>query len=148
MRNIFLTVLAVLFAAGVQAQILNPVKWSYAAKKVNAKEAIVFLKASMQPGWNIYSQHVAEGGPVATSFKFTTTKAFNLVGKTTEPKPQSKFEKTFGMNVTYFQNEVVFQQKIKLNENQALVKGTLEYMACNDKQCLPPKEVEFSILVK
>ncbi len=147
MKNLlFIFMLFTGFAA--QSQIHNPVKWSYAAKKVNDKEAVIFLKATMQPGWNIYSQNVADGGPVATSFKFTPSKAYVLNGKTIEPKPQTKFEKTFDMDVTYFQNSVVFQQKVKLQAKDAVVKGVLEYMACNDKQCLPPKEVEFSVSIK
>jgi uncharacterized membrane protein YqiK len=52
------------------------------------------------------------------------------------------------MNVSYFDNSVVFQQKVKLNTNETTVKGTLEYMVCNDKQCLPPTEVAFNIAVK
>ncbi|WP_353134538.1 protein-disulfide reductase DsbD domain-containing protein [Pseudopedobacter sp.] len=147
MKNI-LAVLLVFFAIDTQAQILNPVKWSYASKKINDKEAVIFLKATIQPGWNIYSQYVEDGGPVPTSFKFVPAKAYSLTGKTIEPKPLSKFEKTFNMNVSYFHNSVVFQQKVKLNAKETVVKGTLEYMACNDKQCLPPKEVEFSIVVK
>jgi len=26
--------------------------------------------------------------------------------------------------------------------------GTIEYMVCNDKQCLPPTEVDFSLTLK
>ena len=148
MKNIVIALLGVFFAVNVQAQILNPVKWSYAAKKINDKEAVVLLKATIQPGWNIYSQYVGEGGPVPTSFNFDPAKTYTLVGKTNEPKPLTKFEKTFGMNVSYFQNAVVFQQKVKLNAKEAVVKGTLEYMVCNDKQCLPPKEVAFSVAIK
>jgi len=147
MKNI-LAALLMFFAIGTQAQILTPVKWSYASKKINDKEAVIFLKATIQPGWNIYSQHVEDGGPVPTSFKFASVKTYSLIGKTSEPKPLTKFEKTFNMNVSYFHNSVVFQQKVRLNAKEAVVKGTLEYMACNDKQCLPPKEIEFSIVVK
>jgi hypothetical protein len=38
--------------------------------------------------------------------------------------------------------------KKKLKTGAAGVKGKLEYMTCNDRQCLPPDAVEFSILVK
>lgn len=132
----------------VQAQILTPVKWSYAAKKISTTEAVVFIKATMQPGWHIYSQYLKEGGPIPTSFSFTPSKAYAVNGKTIEPKPVEKFEKTFGMNVKYFDNAVVFQQKVKLNAAQATVKGKLEFMACNDSKCLPPEEVSFSVAIK
>ncbi|MNY71472.1 hypothetical protein D3C86_2098230 [compost metagenome] len=59
-----------------------------------------------------------------------------------------KFEKSFDMNVSYFEKTAVFQQKVKLTGANAIVKGTLEYMVCDDAQCLPPETVEFSISVK
>jgi len=50
------------------------------------------------------------------------------------------------MNVTYFENSVIFQQRIKLKSAKAtVVKGQLEYETCNDKKCLPPEDVSFSI---
>jgi len=49
------------------------------------------------------------------------------------------------MNVTYFEKTVTFQQKIKLKGNVSAIKGQLEYMTCNDKKCLPPVDVDFSI---
>jgi hypothetical protein len=52
------------------------------------------------------------------------------------------------MNVSYFENSVVFQQKVKLNAKSSIVKGKVEFMVCDDKQCLPPEEVEFSVAVK
>lgn len=132
----------------VQAQILKPVKWAYAAKRISKTDAVVLVKATIENGWHIYSQHVGEGGPIPTSFTFTSSKAYALQGKTVEPKPISKFEKTFNMNVSYFEKSVVFQQRIKLKAGQTIVKGTLEYMACDDHQCLPPEEVAFSVPVK
>jgi len=50
------------------------------------------------------------------------------------------------MNVSYFEKSVTFQQKIKLKSaNASVVKGKLEYMTCNDKKCLPPDDIDFSI---
>lgn len=140
------TLIAVSFAS--KAQILNPVKWSYAAKKINKTEAVVYIKATIDEGWHLYSQHVKDGGPIKTSFSFTPSKEYTLNGKTTEPKPITQYEKVFSMEVSYFANSVVFQQKVKLNGASATVKGTIEYMVCDDKQCLPPEEVKFSIPVK
>ncbi len=66
------------------------------------------------------------------------------MGKTIEPKAIAKFDKQFKMNIGFFENEVIFQQKVKLKSAGATnVKGKLEFMVCNDKKCLPPTEVEF-----
>ncbi|EFK59385.1 protein-disulfide reductase DsbD family protein [Sphingobacterium spiritivorum] len=149
MKHLFFTLLAILFLGGVaEAQILNPVKWTYAAKKINDKEAVLYMKAQIDKGWHIYSQNMAEGGPVKTKFTFKPGKEYGLIGKTMEPKSIAKFEDTFKMTVNYFEKEVVFQQKIKLNSKSPVVQGTVEFMVCDDKQCLPPEEIEFKIAIK
>lgn len=60
----------------------------------------------------------------------------------------TKFEKTFDMNVSYFEKQVIFQQKVKLNKANTTVKGKIEFMVCNDSKCLPPSDVDFSVQVK
>ncbi len=144
-RMLFLLTILVISAAAY-AQIETPVKWSYAAKKLNNTEAVIFLRATIQDGWHIYSQNIKDGGPIKTSFKFTPSKEYTLVGVTTEPTPVTKYEDAFKMNVSYFEKSVTFQQKIKLKSpNVTAVKGQLEYMTCNDKKCLPPEDIDFTV---
>ncbi|MDB5003447.1 MAG: sugar transporter [Mucilaginibacter sp.] len=146
MKKVLLVIVALVICAGAYAQIETPVRWSYGAKKLNDKEAVVFFKATIQTGWHIYSLDVKDGGPIKTSFEFTPSNAYTPLGKTTEPTPVTKFEKAFSMNVSYFEKEVVFQQKISLKSAKAAsVTGKLTYMTCNDKKCLPPEDVEFNI---
>ena len=132
------------FAGSAWAQIDSPVKWSYAAKKTGDKEAVVLLKATIQKGWHIYSQ-TEQGGPAKSSFTFSKSKDYTPVGKIVEPKPLSRYEKAFGMNIGYFENSAVFQQKVKLTAKAPSVKGTLGYIACNDHKCNPPEEIAFNI---
>lgn len=149
MKRITLILSLVFFTAlGAFAQLENPVSWSYGAKKISKTEAVVLIKATIEDGWHLYSQHVKPGGPSKTVISFAKSKDYTLVGATAEPKPISKFEKVFNMNVPYFQNEVVFQQKVKLNKGTTVVKGKVEFMVCDDKQCLPPNDVSFSIPIK
>ncbi|SDG04576.1 Disulphide bond corrector protein DsbC [Pedobacter terrae] len=149
MKKITLVLSMVLFTiAGAFAQIEKPVTWAYSAKKISKTEAVIYLKATIDDRWHIYSQNVKDGGPVKTTFTFSPSKDFSLVGKTIEPKAIVKYESTFKMNVSYFEKSVIFQQKIKLNKATTVVKGVVEFMVCNDKQCLPPEEVEFSVPVK
>ena len=147
MKNLLLFAAGLFLSLSASSQILKPVKWSYAAKKTSATEATLFIKATIEDGWHIYSQNMADGGPVKTTFIFPVSKAYKLVGKTVEPKPITKFEKSFEMNVSYFEKSAIFQQKIKLTAANPTVKGSLEFMVCDDHQCLPPETVEFSIPV-
>lgn len=150
MKKALLAFTLVFFAlSGAFAQIHTPVKWTVATKKLNNNEAVVFIKATIDNGWHIYSTAVPSGGPIATSFAFAKSNDFTLTGKTMEPKPQSKYEEVFKMDVPYHNKEVVFQQKIKLNGNKATkVSGTVEFMACDKTKCLPPDEYSFSVTVK
>ena len=147
MKKILSIIALSVLSLSLQAQILKPVTWSYAAKKLNNAEAVLFLKATIDNGWHIYSANQKPGGPIKTSVTFTPGD-YTMFGALTEPKPVTVFEKAFSMNVNYFEKSVVFQQKIKLKKGQTSVKGSIEYMSCNDKQCLPPEDIAFSIPVK
>lgn len=143
---------------GVKAQILAPVKWSYTAQKTSATEAVLYLKATVQPGWHVFSVNQKSGGPQKTDFAFSKNADCALIGKVTEPTPIARLDQTFGIEIMYFENEVVFQQKIKIlrkalddkgRKNDGIsVKGKVEFMACNESQCLPPAEVKFTIPIK
>lgn len=146
MKKVLLLVIVLIISAGAYAQIEAPVKWSYAAKKLSNNEAVILLRATIQDGWHIYSQNVKDGGPIKTSFKFAPSKEYTLVGNPVEPKPITKYEDAFKMNVSYFEKTVTFQQKIKLKSaTVTAIKGQLEYMSCNDRKCLPPEDIDFTV---
>src|ERR1700692_1587128 len=113
MKRVLILITVLLLSTGAFAQIEKPVKWSYAAKRLKNNEVVIFLRAPIQDSWHIYSQNVKDGGPIKTSFTFTPSKEYTLVGKTAEPTPVTKFEDAFKMNVSYFEKTVTFQQKIR-----------------------------------
>jgi hypothetical protein len=148
MKKLLFLIIVFLISTGAYAQVESHVKWAYAAKRVSPTEAVVFLRATIDDNWHIYSAYQKDGGPVKTSFTFTPSKDYVLVGKPSEPTPVIKFEKAFGIDVSYFEKTVTFQQKIKLKTaNATVVKGQLEYMTCNDKKCLPPEDIDFSVTI-
>ena len=146
MNKLKITTLIILLIAvqGVFAQVLEPVKWSFSTKDLPNNEAEVVFTAKIEKHWHLYSQFVPEGGPIATSFKFTPSADYKLIGKVVEPKPITEYDKNFEMNLQYFNNKVSFTQKIKrLSPKPFKIKGVLEFMTCDDEKCLPPAEVEF-----
>ncbi|OAQ38394.1 disulfide bond formation protein DsbD [Pedobacter psychrophilus] len=131
------------------SQILKPVKWSFSSQNINEKEAYLIATATIEKGWHVYSQDIGEGGPIPTTLTFVKSSDYKLEGKTTEtPKAVSAYDNNFGMQISWHESKAIFKQKIKLNKPELTVKGTLEFMVCNDKQCLPPEDVDFSISVK
>nr|MBC7613450.1 thioredoxin family protein [Pseudopedobacter sp.] len=149
MKKLFVF-LALLFVSYLGfSQILKPVKWSFSSSSISEKEAYVIFTVNIDKGWHVYSQNIGEGGPVPTSFSFEKSKGYNLIGKPSEsPKAESAYDKNFGLQISWHEKQAVFKQKIKLNKSEVNVKGTLEFMVCNDKQCLPPEDMDFSIDVK
>ena len=145
----WLVVILLVISPLAQAQIERPVTWAFAAQPGAAGEATLTATATIAGNWHIYSQFIEDGGPVPTSFEFTPSPDYELVGKVAEsPAPVKAFEKAFNMNIAYFPKRAVFSQKIRLKAPQTTVKGTLTFMVCNDEKCLPPDEQEFSVAVQ
>lgn len=130
-------------------QVENHVHWSYSTKTLGKGMYNLTFKATIDDTWHMYSTNLPEGGPVVTSFTFDQSSAYEPVGKIKElTKAVSVFDKSFDMQVSYFSHEAVLVQKIKVKTNEAFkIKGSVEYGACNDQKCLPPKQepFEFSI---
>ena len=147
MKNFIAVVFFWAFAFAGFAQIENPVKWSFSAKSLTGNKVELSIKADIQTGWHVYSQFIEEGGPIPTSFTFSPSPDYQLIGKVSEsPKAVSAFDNNFKMDIAWHENQVVFKQLINVKKATS-VKGVLEFMVCNDKKCLPPEEVEFSIPV-
>ena len=131
------------------AQILKPVKWNFSTKQISPSETQLIFTASIDPSWHLYSQDIPENGPVPTTFTFTKSPEYSLVGKVKEPKAIEQFDKNFDMVVKYFADKAVFTQNIKVTSDKDFqIKGFLEFMCCDDSRCLPPDEVDFSFRVK
>lgn len=145
-RLLFLSCLNLLCLCGF-GQSDNPVKWTFSFKKIKGDSAVLLLQAKIESGWHLYSQKVQSGGPVKTSFEFEDGTGYEVVGATAEPVSIEKFEPVFTIRVNYFENSVVFKQKIYLKTAHPIIKGNVEYMVCNDKQCMPPKITDFKIVL-
>ncbi len=143
--RVIFTMVLFLAVNNLMAQVLSPVKWSFSMKKISKTESELVFTATMEAGWHVYSQHVPDGGPIPTSFKFDKAMGFFTVGEVAEPKPIEVMDKNFNMVVKYFSEKVEFTQKVRVASDKPVeVKGTLEFMCCNDESCLPPAEVPFT----
>ena len=145
-RIILLFILFIYISA--PAQILTGVnKWIYKST-TTGKEATLLMKADVNEGWHIYSQNIAADGPIPTAFTFKPSSQYKLIGKTMEPHAEEYFDPQFAMKIRFFDKDVEFSQKIEILTDKVFkVKGSVEFMACNDKQCLPPTDSEFEITV-
>ena len=131
------------------AQILKPVTWNILSKPTGQGETELVIKATIQNGWHIYSTKLPEGGPVETSFKFTSDSArYKVIGQTAPTtSPLKEHDQIFNMDLEFFSKEVVFIQKIKLFTSDSFdLKGSIEYQSCNDQTCTLD-EHDFSVKI-
>ena len=133
----------------LQAQVFNPVEWSSDTKDLGDNIYELHFKAKVEEGWHIYSQHIeGDEGPIPTEFS-VIGEGIELIEGVKEPKGIEGFDKTFEMNIKYFEDKATFTQKIKLNDNyKDPVKATVLFMVCDDERCLPPEEHEFTFNLK
>jgi thiol:disulfide interchange protein DsbD len=149
MKRKFLFVL-LLLSAVAQSQILKPITWTSGTEKVSDSEFDLVITAEIDPGWHLYSQKVPEGGPIPTTISFSDPgDAFQLIGSPTEGEGHEEFDNVFEMDIKYFEHQAVFKQRIRvLTDEKIFVDGVVEFMVCDDANCLPPTEIDLKFEVQ
>ena len=133
-------------SAAVTAQVLEPVSWSFRSEKTGDNTFDIIMTAELEASWHLYAMDIEEGGPIATSFTFEPGNGYRLTGKTVEvTKPEVKYDNSFGMNIGMHSGNAEFRQKVTVTEPPVTVKGYVTFMSCDDKQCLPPRDVDFAL---
>lgn len=146
MRALFLSLFLALNLLAFSQTALTPVSWSASYEDLPNDEGMITFKAKIDPHWHIYSQRPTDAGPIPTSFSITPTAGIELTGKVQENDAHEEFVAAFDAKVFIFEKEAVFRQKIKRKSTAGTkISTTLEYMTCNDRQCLPPKLVDLNI---
>ncbi len=143
MQKLFFTLLFAVIIQYSFAQILNPVKFTYTAIKKGNNQYEVHIKTSVDHKWHIYSISNPDGGAIPTSMSFSNA---TKIGQAKEiGKLKTNFEKEFNVNQKFYEEKVDFVQVVKLLPGNKKISGNIEYMVCNDRQCLPPKKTSFEI---
>ena len=145
MKRFILVVVGLLLAITALPQIQEPVTFTQELRKVSATEAEIIFTGKIDRGWHVYSTDLGDGGPIAATLEVEQLTGVILDGKLTPMGNEiSDYDKLFEMQVRWFENEAQFVQKLKLTGGPWRIEGYLEYGACNDQNCLPPTDLDFS----
>ncbi|MBL6962842.1 MAG: thioredoxin family protein [Bacteroidetes bacterium] len=140
--------LILLSSSSIFSQVLKPVKWEWEIKEVVNDQYELIFKATIDDKWHLYSQYIGTDDPEAitpipTSFVFEENPDVEFIGKMEEiSEVLSDYDPNFEMVLKSFVQEAIFVQKIKV-KNVTKLTGYLEFMTCDDKQCLAPTEIDF-----
>jgi hypothetical protein len=147
MQKMILFGAALLMGNILLAQSSTQVKWTYTAKKIAEKTYEVHMTAMIGGDYHLYAQDAGGDGPIPTAFTFAKNPLLVTDGKVKEVgKMVKKFETAWSHDVNYYQNTVDFVQVVKLKSNvKTNLSGKVEFMVCDDRQCLPPSNVEIKV---
>ncbi len=144
MKGLFLSVFFfVLPFLGVSQDDENPVIWETDVQQLSDTEYELIVKGKIFEGWHVYSQFTAEGGSLPSDFNYKEVGTdYALVGASQESKTVTEFSDIFEVEETFFKNEAIFTQRIKLlNPDVSQVKVNLFYQVC--KEVCIPADIDF-----
>ncbi len=145
MRKWVLAVIGMVIAITAFPQIQEPVTFSQQLRKISETEAEIVFTGKIDRGWHVYSTDLGDGGPIEAVLEVEHITGAELDGKLLPQGNEiSDYDKLFEMQVRWFENEAQFVQRLKLTGGPWRVEGYLTYGACNDQNCLPPTDVNFS----
>ena len=130
----------------VSAQMLDPVRWTTSVTRVNDSTARLVMDAQIDEGWHLYSQFMKFGpdqfGPEPTVFQLRLPAGIRRIGNVQElTKVHEEAAPLFdGLVVRSFEGKARFAQDLRVSRAVADITGTVNYMACDDRQCLAPQE--------
>ncbi|HRN73429.1 MAG TPA: protein-disulfide reductase DsbD family protein [Ginsengibacter sp.] len=151
MKKLFFVALMVFSANALLAQMVkNPVSWNSNVKKIADKTYEIVLTANIEDGWHMYSQSTPSGGPIPTKVTFTKSPLVTTEGATKEiGKLEQRFEPLFGVDVKQYSNRVQFSQVVKTKANvKTSIDVAVQFMVCDDHQCLPPSTHKLTVALK
>lgn len=137
-----------LFATVAYSQSDTKVKWKYEAVKKTGWQYEILLTATIEKGWHLYSQkQSADAIALPTTIRIGNNPFIQLKGSAKESgKLFDQLDAATRTRARYYADQVVFAQLVELKKPvKTALTGEIEFMVCDDKQCLPPATVNFSL---
>lgn len=150
-RRFVLGLSILLLGMGLNAQVIrDAVTWSRSVEDKSPTEKVLVFTATVKDPWHLYGTELPKGGPTPTHLLVDKIEGAELVGGlTSTQKPIEKYDPNFEMTLRFFSGKVTFRQKIRITDPKKFAfVGAIRYMACNDEQCLPPANWEFTVQPK
>ena len=134
-KNFYLSIFFGFFFNVILGQ--NPIEWITNTEKINDSTYNLTTTAKIENNWRLYSQYNEEGGAILTEFIFSDSLIIKNYSKVIEPEPITKFDPVFNLDQSYFVNQVTFNQRIVLSDNDVdFVNQTVYYQVCDDRVCI------------
>ena len=147
-KNLFSFILLTFSFFFISAQ--SPTSWSVKSVQLEDNKYNLIINAEIESGWHLYSQYLQSNeGPLSTFIQFEGSSTYNLIDSTKEEGVVTHYDPVWEMDISYFENSAIFIQEIEVTDStNTLVKGNVNFMVCDEKECLPPDDYSFEINLK
>jgi thiol:disulfide interchange protein DsbD len=121
----------------------NPVRFSgeSAGRVARGGHVDARVRATIDPGWHIYSLTQGRGGPVAMRLTLADSQWFALRAPATGPVPRVSFDANFHIDVETYEQDAAFSLPIRVGARAPVGADTIQvrarYQVCNAAMCLP-----------
>lgn len=144
MKYTFLLAMMFLMTS-LHAQDFNPVKWQFTLEKNQDKSGYTLLaSATVEKEWHVFAPDPGgDGLLIPTEVVIEEPKGLKIGAILPSRRPISKEMDGIGM-VNYYEGEITFTLAIDAEKITSLT-GKASFQCCNDKMCLPPRDIPFSL---
>jgi len=143
LKHILAFLPSLLISVGIQAQ---HVSWKASSTPAGEGVCAITLTAEIPDGWHIYDFGPYQNGPNPTVITCSLPEGASFEGDVIPSVPPVRYDDTlFGMEIGYWEGEVSFTRMVRCGEAAGSARITVEWMACNDSNCVPPDDVEFDV---
>jgi thiol:disulfide interchange protein len=151
-RRLLLPVaLCLLNVASLSAAKEDPVHWTLtpaagSAQMAPGSKTYFELKATIEPGWHLYSPTTPAGGPIITRIKLTNNPAISS-SHIYRPQPVRKLDPNFQLETETYTSSASFLIEATTSRSAtgtSSVEAIARYQACSDTKCLNPVQKKAS----
>lgn len=112
----------------------------------------VAVRATIDPGWYIYSITQGEGGPVPSRISLAAEQPFTQAGDVKGSEPRVKFDQNFSMEVEMHEGSVSYELPVEVAADAGSdvkeIQVRARYQACTNRICLPAQTEKLTVPVK
>ena len=149
MKRIFLSIIVFLTAAVIPGLAQEQhAHWRTSVEKLEKDLYRVSVTAAIDSSWHIYDTLRTEFGPNATIVEFSTPDAARAEKHgemTVSAEPYRYYDDIFMMEIGYYEDSVTFSQDFRLKKRSAQVDIYVEWMACDENNCMPLADKQFTV---
>jgi DsbC/DsbD-like thiol-disulfide interchange protein len=107
----------------------------------------VTLRATVEPGWKLYSLTQGGGGPVAMTVKLDSLSPYKLAGEVRGPAADKAMDPNFNIETETYSGEAIFVVPVHIPVvgGSAPIDLKVRSQACSDRLCLPARTTTVSL---